>query len=275
MYTNFDRNCEDIFMILNDRIKEKLPITDFSNYYVVADFDRTITNGSSKTSWSILASSELVPKCYVEEREELFNKYRPIELDESMDFSERSRLVREWFFKHIQLFIKYKISEEVFEKAGHDLRVMEFRTGAAQFLEFLHKENIPVIIISAGIGNFIESFFKANNAYYDNIYISSNKIIFKDGIASGVGENIIHSLNKNEVSLPDEIKGKLAGRDKVILLGDQISDLMMVDETKHNDVLKIGFYSSRSEVDVDYFASKFDIVCLDNDDYNNLIDMVF
>lgn len=262
-------------MILNDKIKEKLPINDFSNYYVVADFDRTITNGNSKTSWSILASSELVPKCYVEEREELFDKYRPIELDESMDFSERSRLVKEWFFKHIQLFIKYKISEEVFEKASRDLRIMEFRKGAADFLEFLYKKNIPVVIISAGIGNFIESFLKANHAYYDNIYISSNKIIFKDGVASGVGENIIHSLNKNEVALPDEIKKKLVGRDKVILLGDQVSDLMMVDETMHSDVLKIGFYSSRSEVDVNQFASKFDIVCLDGDDYYNLVDMIF
>ena len=35
----------------------------------------------------------------------------------------------------------------------------------------------------------------------NNIYISSNKIIFKDGIANGVDKNIIHSLNKNEVSL--------------------------------------------------------------------------
>ncbi len=262
-------------MILNDKAKEMLPIRDFSDYYVVADFDRTITNGNSKTSWSILASSQLVPECYVEERQELFDKYRPIELDEAMDFDKRSSLVREWFYKHIQLFIKYKISEEVFEKAARDLRIMEFRTGAREFLEFLHQKNIPVIIISAGIGNFIESFLKANDAYFDNIYISSNKIIFKDGVAWGVGENIIHSLNKNEVSLPDEIKKKLAGRNKVMLLGDQISDLRMIEEDKHKDVLKIGFYSTRSEVDISDFASKFDVVCLENDDYNNLADMIF
>lgn len=262
-------------MILNDRIKGKLPIDDFDNYYVVADFDRTITNGSSKTSWSILAGSDLVPQCYIDERDELYKKYRPIELDESMDFNERANLVSEWFYKHIELFIKYEISEEVFEKAGRDLRIMEFRTGAREFLEFLNKKNIPVIIISAGIGNFIESFLRANNAYFDNIYISSNKIIFKDGVASGIGDNIIHSLNKNEVSLPSEVKEKVCSRNKVILLGDQISDLMMVDETIHDDVVKIGFYSSRTEVDVLEFQNNFDIVCLDDDDYNNLNDMIF
>ena len=49
-------------MIINDEIRKILPINDLSNLFVVADFDRTITNGSSKTSWSILSESSLVPK---------------------------------------------------------------------------------------------------------------------------------------------------------------------------------------------------------------------
>lgn len=44
-------------MIINSEIKSLLPIKDLDNVYVVTDFDRTITNGNSKTSWSILASS--------------------------------------------------------------------------------------------------------------------------------------------------------------------------------------------------------------------------
>ena len=161
-------------MLVSDKTKEKLPIDKLNDYYVVMDFDRTITNGSSKTSWSILAGSDLVPECYVEERDALYKKYRPIELDEEMDFEKRVSLVSEWFRLHIELFVKYKISEEVFEKAGSDLRIMEFREGAKEFLAYLSSKNVPVIIISAGIGNFIESFLKANGAYFDNIYISSN-----------------------------------------------------------------------------------------------------
>ena len=34
-------------MIINPKIKEKLPIHDLNNLYVVTDFDRTITNGNS------------------------------------------------------------------------------------------------------------------------------------------------------------------------------------------------------------------------------------
>ena len=51
-------------MIIKDEIRKFLPINDLSNLFVVADFDRTITNGSSKTSWSILSESPLVPKEY-------------------------------------------------------------------------------------------------------------------------------------------------------------------------------------------------------------------
>lgn len=261
-------------MIISESIKEKLPIKDLNNYYVVTDFDRTITNGSSKTSWSILSESNMVPKVYVTERQELYDKYRPIELDNNMNFDERSKLVSEWYKKHIELFIKYHISEELFEKAGSDLRVMDLRPGAKEFLKFLKDQNIPLIIISAGIGNFIESFLKKNDCLYDNIYISSNKIIFKDGVAVGVSENIIHSLNKNEVSLPSYVKEKIKDRNKSILFGDQISDLNMVDGKK-KEVIKIGFYSSRTKNTLEEFSNNYDIVCYDSDNYSELLRKLF
>lgn len=262
-------------MFINKNIKNLLPFKNFDDMYVVADFDRTITKGNSKTSWSILANSTLVPKSYIEERQALYDYYRPIEIDENMDFELKSHLVKEWFRKHIELFVKYKTSEKVFETAATDLRVMEFRYGAKEFIEFLHKNGIPLIIISAGIGNFIESFLKHNNCYFDNIYISSNKIMFKDGIAVGVDNNIIHSLNKNEVSLPPKVLNNLQNRNNVILLGDQVSDLKMVDKSKHDLVLSIGFLAEDSKEQYEILKSNFDIVCELNDDYNNLKELLF
>lgn len=145
-------------MIINPKVKENLPINNLDDLYVVADFDRTITNGNSKTSWSILANSNLVPKTYVSERQTLYDYYRPIEVSDTIDYSYKLLMMKEWFQKHIELFVKYKISKEVFEEAATNLRIMEFRPYAREFIEFLHKKNIPLIIISAGIGNFIESF---------------------------------------------------------------------------------------------------------------------
>ena len=259
-------------MYINENIKKCLPITNLKDVYVVSDFDRTITKGNSKTSWSILANSSLVPPQYVKERQMLYDKYRPIEIDENMDKNLRNKLVKEWFEKHIELFVKYKMTDEVFRTAATNLRIMEFRPHAKEFIEFLHKNNIPLIIISAGIGNFIETFLKMNNCYYDNIYISSNKIIFKDGIAIGVDKNIIHSLNKNEVSLPSNISDKLSNRNNVILLGDQVSDLNMVDKEMHSQVISVGFPAGES---IEILKNNFDIVCGENDTYNTVKNILF
>ena len=260
-------------MIINPKVKDNLPIENLDNLYVVADFDRTITNGSSKTSWSILANSNLVPKSYVTERQALYDYYRPIEISDKADYSYKTKMMKEWFKKHIELFVKYKISKQVFEEAATNLRIMEFRPYAREFIEFLHNNNIPIIIISAGIGNFIESFLEHNNCNFDNVYISSNKIIFKNDIAVGVGENIIHSFNKNEVSLTNDILDKIKNRDNVILLGDQVSDLNMVDKNKHKSVISIGFLTLDAPKDV--MTSNFDIVCEENDNYDDVKKLVF
>lgn len=263
-------------MRIHESLLNRLPIDDIDNCYVVADFDRTITNGNSETSWSIISMCNGIPESYIYERKKLYDIYRPIELDEDMNFDERSRLVSEWYRKIIELFIKYKISDKVFEETANDLGIIKFRDGALEFLTFLYDMNIPLIIISAGIGNFIESFLKNNNCLFDNIYISSNKILFKNGVAYSIGNNLIHSLNKNEISLPNNVTKKLIGREKVLLLGDQLSDLNMVDDKLHDEVIRIGFYSTSAQVPIEYYYDKFDIVC-DNeaDNYHVLKKVLF
>lgn len=265
-------------MYIKDTIKNLLPIQDLNNLYVVADFDRTITSGSSLTSWSVLADTDLVPEEYSIERHRLYDKYRPIEVDNSLSFDYRMKMMTEWFKSHIELFVKYKMTEEIFKKAATDLRIMEFRAGAQEFLTFLWKNKIPLIIISAGVGNFIEAFLKKNDCYFDNIYISSNRVIFENGVAVGVGENIIHSFNKNEVSLPPKVATKLKGRNQVLLLGDQTSDLNMVDKNLHDSVITIGFEPNDPNDpcnSLEDFQASFDIVCEPHENYTDLKRILF
>lgn len=262
-------------MIIKSTIKDLIPISNQNDYYVVADFDKTITSGASMTSWSILAKSEEVPSEYISDRQVLYDKYRPIELDTSLDRDYVNREMYTWFKSHAELFVKYKITEEIFNKTALDKRKMEFRPHAQEFLKYLYNHNIPLIIISAGIGNFIEKFLESHDCYYDNIYVSSNIIEFKDGIASGVKNNIIHSFNKNEVSLPDDIKVKINNRKNVILLGDQLSDLNMVDYSKHDKVIKIGFMTNDTEQYKDNFIESFDILLEQNEDYGDVLKALF
>lgn len=237
--------------------------------HILTDFDRTITVGNSDSSWSILSKSNLVPKEYVKERQKLFEYYRPFEIDATLDYETKNKLMSEWWNKHISLFIKYKLSEKVINDAAKNLRIMAFRKGAKQLLKSLNDRKIPVIIISAGIGNFIKQFLIQNGCDFDNIFIISNFIKFENGIAIGVSENIIHSLNKNEVSLPDDVKKLLSTRPNIILLGDSISDLRMAKEESRKNALKIGFLEENIEQNRSFFENKFDIVC-ENSSYEEL-----
>ena len=260
-------------MIISKKIKALLPIHDLNNVYVVADFDRTLTDENSQTSWAIMCKSKFVPKSYSEERQELFRTYRPIEIDETIDLETKMKAMEDWYEKHISLFTKYQMTEEIFESAASASNIMTFRPGAKEFIEFLHKNKIPLIIISAGVGNFIETFLRLNDCYFDNIYVCSNTVIFKDGIANGVGKNLIHSLNKNEASLPPHILQKLKNRNKVILLGDQVSDLKMVNPKSNRSIINVGFFSF--DYDINHLISNFDIVCEQNDNYINLKELLF
>lgn len=262
-------------MIVNNGTLEKIANININNCYIVTDFDQTITSEKSKNSWSILSNNKEIPCGFINERQELYNKYRPIELNEKIDYSTKCKLISEWFRQCVGLFPKYKIEQNLFEEAALDSKMMDFRTGAKNFIKFLANKSIPLIIISAGIGNFIESFLKSNNCLFDNSYIFSNKIIFENGISVGVENNIIHSLNKSEVSLPLEIKEKVSKKDVVILLGDQISDSKMIDSNQNKQLLKIGFYSKDNNVDFNLFKDNFDIVCSDKDNYNDLLRILF
>lgn len=260
-------------MIIKKEIQNLLPIKDLNNVYIVADFDRTLTDESSQSSWAVMCNSNLVPKSYSEDRQKLYSIYRPIEIDETIDLDFKMNAMKDWYEKHISLFVKYKMTEEIFEQIASNSNIMAFRPGVKEFIEFLHKNQIPLIIISAGVGNFIKSFLRHNDCYYDNIYVCSNTVIFKAGVAHGVDESVIHSLNKNEVSLPSHILEKLKTRSQVILLGDQVSDLKMVDKTSHPSVITIGLFSS--EYDINNLINNFDIVCEQNDDYNDLKKLLF
>lgn len=259
---------------IKDGTLEKIEKWTESSMHVLTDFDRTITAGDSDSSWGILSKSNLVPKEYVMERQALFNYYRPIEIDESLEYETKNKLMCEWWNKHIKLLIKYQLSEKVINEAVCNPDIMVFRKGAKKFLECLKNKNIPVIIISAGIGNFIEKFLVKNECYFDNIYIISNFIKFENGIATGISGDIIHSLNKNQVSLPNDIVKLIDGRTDAILLGDSVSDIKMAKEECRQTALKVGFLNENEEENKKYFEDQFDIVCTENSDYNNLLSVI-
>ncbi|MDD4036481.1 MAG: hypothetical protein PHS45_04090, partial [Bacilli bacterium] len=230
---------------INKENLNKFKNLNLNSTYIVTDFDRTITNAYSNSSWALLSKSSLVNKDYIEDRDKLFNYYHPIEIDNTLSYSYKNAMMIEWWQKHIGLLIKYNITEDMVRDIASKPDLINFREGALELLTTLNDMNIPVIIISAGIGNFIKMFLELNNCLYDNILIISNYILFKDNKAIGIEHNIIHALNKYEVASLDIVKEFIGNRDIPIVLGDNIADVFMVPSNQRENALKIGFLEEK------------------------------
>ena len=74
-------------------VLERIKNWDDETIYVLADFDRTITVGDSEGSWSILSKSDKVPDGYKKEAKEIYDYYRPIEVDETLDENVKNKFM--------------------------------------------------------------------------------------------------------------------------------------------------------------------------------------
>ena len=239
--------------------------------HILTDFDRTLTKGSSRTSWSLLMYSGLMPEEYSKKRMEYYYEYRPIEINFELPEDVRKEKMYEWWTKHLNLFIEFELRESIIQQIVRDPNLMSFRDGAKDFLKMCECRNIPLIIISAGVGNFIEEFFKYNNCLSENIIIVSNFINFKNGIATGFTKKLIHPLNKDEHDVPEHVKRLIEGRPCTLMLGDSIDDIKMILNDNRNKSLKIGFLEEEVERNMNMYKDNFDIVCIGDCSLNEVV----
>lgn len=263
-------------MIYNNN-EEKLKNINLKddNYFVVIDFDKTLTSNESVTSWGLTAKSNGIGPDYTEKRMALFNKYRPIELDPTIDEKEKTKHMLEWITKHINLFFEYQLKETaLIEAVEKDYLI--FREGAQEFLYEMNKKNVPVIIVSAGVGNVIYEYLKYKKCLYNNIHIVSNFIEFENDIIKEIKGNVIHSLNKNLDSLSDEIRKEIDKKEYAVLLGDLIGDKKMIGKSDFSNVITVGFLDEKIEENLEYFNKEFDLVLTNTSSYydvNNILNL--
>lgn len=257
--------------INNDKMKNMKFNTN--NFYVVMDFDRTLTSDDSLGSWGVLENSEIFSKDFVNDSHKLMKKYYPYEIDYTLNFKTKEKYIKKWYYENMNLFYKYGLTHEILLKCMENSK-LQFRDGAKEFLKFLNTNNIPVIIISAGIGNIIEEFLKMNDCYFDNIYIISNFIKFENNLMLKFSDNMIHSLNKKIQNLPKDFENELFKKDYILLLGDLIEDISMIPIDDLNRTLTIGFLADKLCNNLKFYNQNFDVVFTGNtsfEDVKNLI----
>lgn len=100
------------------------------------------------------------------------------------------------------------------------------------------------------------------------------------GEVVGVKEPIVHSLNKTEVIVPSipEVYNEVEGRRNVLLMGDGLGDLGMIDGFDIDELVTIGFHNDESDSDLAEYTSAFDLVISKDsemDEVNKLIREAF
>lgn len=259
--------------LLQQKIKE-IKSQGLDKLHVVSDFDRTLTkcfyDGKKIPSTiALIREGGYLTEDYPKKAFALFDKYHPIETDESLDYDFRFNKMREWWETHEKLLIQSKMHERVIDDILKRYPKM-FREGTTPFLDYLNKHKIPLLIFSSGVGNLIEGYLKKEGRLTPNIHILSNTFNFDSkGYATGYKNEIIHIMNKSETKIKDKkYRDLISKRNNVILLGDSLEDIGMVNDLDTNIIIKIGFLNEDIENKLELYKSKFDVIIANDGSMN-------
>lgn len=265
-----------------EEIKEKIISGGAENFHVLADFDRTLTKAfvdgkKVSSAIAILRNENYLSEEYSKEAHALANYYHPIEFNLEMPLKEKKKHMQEWWKKHCKLLIESGLNKNHLDKIIQEDKI-QFRDGASELFDLLKDKQIPLVIISSsGIGDLVPLFLKSKGKLYNNVKIITNLYKWdKEGNAIGVNEPIIHVFNKDETILKDlpEIYNEIKDRKNVLLLGDSLGDLGMIEGFDYSNLLKVGFLNYDFEKKLEKYKENFDVVITNDSDMNFVNDFV-
>lgn len=254
--------------------------------HILTDFDRTLTtakvDGKSMPSLiSILRDGNYLTPDYAAKAHSLYNHYAPIEKDLSLPKAERKKAMEEWWRTHFELLVKSGLTKSEVNRAI-DSGKIKFRDGVFQFLEILHKNNVPVVIMSSSAlgGEAITRYLQKAKHHFDNISVISNSFIWDEqDNAVGVREPIIHGMGKDETMIQNfPVFNQVEKRPNVILLGDSEGDVGMVEGFDYKNLIKIGFLNEDVNRHLEHFKKLYDITITNDGTFeyiNKLINKIF
>ena len=239
-----------------------------NNFYVVIDFDRTITKAKSFSAWRVLYYSELLGK---EFKQKYIEIHEETELNKSESNEAKQKAFEQRFIAYMDLLRKCHFNEAILEKAVEKTN-LTLRDKAKEFFKQMYENNIPVIIISSSIKNVIEEYLKQNHTYYDNIYIYANYLDM-----NGQKENDVTNVtpyNKNKIEFSKELKEFIKDKKYTVLLGDIPDDVNMVSKEKLNHTITIGFLEENIESNLEKYNKTFDIVLTNNASFKEVLKLI-
>jgi 5'-nucleotidase len=261
---NFELFEEKLNTIITDGAKE---------LHIVTDFDKTLTKAWNRkrkvhTIVAQLREGNYLSEGYKEKADEFYNTYHPIEISKTIPMNEKKKKMIEWWGTHIKFISKHGMNKKIVNDIAKNKIIL--RKGTLNFINEIKTKKVPLLILSAALGDIIEKLLKINKVHYNGIHVISNFFKFdKKGNVLGYKGKIVHSLNKNEFEIKNTpFYKKIKERKNIILLGDSIDDLKMTEGIKFDTILKIGFLNERVEENLEDYKKAFDVIILNDGTMN-------
>ncbi|KAJ7383079.1 7-methylguanosine phosphate-specific 5'-nucleotidase [Desmophyllum pertusum] len=126
----------------------------------------------------VIESCKLFPESYRETAKELKEKYMPIEFSGELSSEEKLPHMVEWWTKGNELITELKLKQSQIPEIVKDAHIA-LRDGVEWFFVKLHEKNVPLLIISGGLGDVIKEVIDQQSTMYDNVNIVANFFKFE------------------------------------------------------------------------------------------------
>ena len=302
---------KNIYYSNKDLFEKK--IKDFSLSYsknkksvaVITDFDYTITTpidyktGLKYKSSYYLYDEDMIggdQKKFNEKRQALADIYSKYEFNSSYDLQTRNEKMKEWYTKNIYLYFNEKFTLDSIDKMTNKCKNnILFRKNAKEYLELLISMDIPIIIESGGITQFIIAILKTifpniqQLISEKKIMVVSNSFTFDEKTkgCNGLEHEVIYCFNKEEF-LGNVVNKEFPELKNVLVLGDNLGDadsVKNINVSKENvtgfgfvnlpiDVLNDENKKEDRDKKINEYKKTFDVALVGDCDYEPIIQIL-
>lgn len=202
-----------------------------SKCMIVTDFDHTLTR------FRATGTGKNVPQCHdMIEKSKTFSDvagwkdaWDTLWENQRKEYGTKEYEMAKWWQRAHDIMIKHHFSKRDIDTIldEYDSEI-HLRDGILSLFQFCKEKSIPIVIVSAGITNFISEICrrKGIDVSSDNVVICSNEMIFnKDGSIERFTSPVVHAESKGKIrSLREEFFHRYQDRTNVLLMGDSICD---------------------------------------------------
>lgn len=193
--------------------------------------------------------------------------YFPLEHDTTLPYEARVDYMETWWRKTFDKYLTLGLTKGMLPTMVHNAQ-LQLRHGISELMTLCKALEVPVTVVSAGLGDFIDMVLKLGVGF-DCARIVSNYMLFDEmGKLSGFAEPVIQSLRKS-IALQGQVLAHNA-----IVLGDRPRDVEVIKDVEVSETVCIGYYNGCGRVSREEFEENYDLLVLGDGDLDVVVELL-